>query len=94
MNKELKLQIPDSLFSKLEQEAKGQGVSLEAFCLYMLDSDNQRVPEQLTDPSLYGSLPNGQIRLEMKKVMGSDLSTEEVKRRVRQLELQILRCYR
>jgi|694.fasta_scaffold02187_34 hypothetical protein len=94
MNKELKLQIPDSLFSKLEQEAKGQGVSLEAFCLYMLDSDNQRVSEQLTDPSLYGSLPNGQIRLEMKKVMGSDLSTEEVKRRVRQLELQILRCYR
>jgi hypothetical protein len=94
MSKELKLQIPDSLFSKLEQEAKGQGVSLEAFCLYMLDSDNQRVSEQLTDPSLYGSLPNGQIRLEMKKVMGSDLSTEEVKRRVRQLELQILRCYR
>jgi hypothetical protein len=94
MNKELKLQIPDSLFSKLEQEAKGQGVSLEAFCLYMLDSDNQRVSEQLTDPSLYGSLPNGQIRLEMKKVMVSDLSTEEVKRRVRQLELQILRCYR
>jgi len=94
MNKELKLQIPDSLFSKLEQEAKGQGVSLEAFCLYMLESDNQRVSEQLTDPSLYGSLPNGQIRLEMKKVMGSDLPTEEIKRRVRQLELQILRCYR
>jgi hypothetical protein len=94
MNKELKLQIPDSLFSKLEQEAKGQGVSLEAFCLYMLDSDNQRVSEQLTDPSLYGSLPNGLIRVEMKKVRGSDLPTEEIKRRVRQLELQILRCYR
>jgi len=94
MNKELKLQIPDSLFSQLEQEAKGQGVSLEAFCLSLLNSGNERVSGQLTDPSLYGSLPNGQIRMEMRKVMESNLPTEEIKKRVRQLEFQILRCYK
>jgi hypothetical protein len=94
MNKELKLQIPDSLFLQLEQEAKGQGVSLETFCLSLLNSGNERVLGHLTDPSLYGSMPNGQIRVEMRRVMESNLPTEEIKKRVRQLEFQILRCYK
>lgn len=88
MNKELKLQIPDSLHSTLAKKAENQGVSIEALCLSMLQA------ELLVEPSLYGSLPNGQIRLEIKRVIESDLPPEEVRKRVRQLETQITRCIR
>lgn len=88
MNKELKLQIPDSLHSTLAKKAENQGVSIETLCLSMLQA------ELLVEPSLYGSLPNGQIRLEIKRVIESDLPPEEVRKRVRQLETQITRCIR
>jgi len=88
MNKELKLQIPDSLHLILTKRAKERGVSIEALCLSILEKG------ALVEPLLYESLSNGQIRLEIEKVMESDLSSEEVRKRVRQLEVQMTRFIR
>ena len=88
MNKEIKLQIPDSLYPILTKRAKERGVSIEALCLSMLERGT------LVEPVLYQSLSNGQIRLEIEKVMESDLSPEEVRKRIRQLEVQITRFIR
>lgn len=88
MNKELKLQIPDSLYSLLTKRAKERGVSIEALCLSVLEKGT------LVEPVLYESMSNGQIRLEIEKVMESDLSSEEVRKRVRQLEVQMTRFIR
>lgn len=92
MNKELKLQIPDSLLTILEQKARGQDVSLESYCLLVLKGDADG--GNLVDPSLYSSLPNGMMRAEIQKVMESNLPIEEVRSRVRKLESFILRCTR
>jgi hypothetical protein len=89
MNKDLKLQIPDSLFSSLTQKANQQGVSLEALCLSLLEEE-----QILIEPSLYNSLGNGEIRAEMQKLIQSKLPKEEVKKRVRKLEAQTLRFIR
>jgi len=89
MNKELKLQIPDSLFSSLSQKANQRGVSLEALCVSLLGEE-----QILIEPSLYKSLANGEIRTEMQKLMQSKLPKEEVNNRVRKLENQILRFIR
>lgn len=91
MNKELNLQIPDSLYSTLDLKAKGQGVSLEALCLLLLEGKSV---ESLVDPGIYTSLSTGQLRSEIVKVLNSDLPKEETQKRVRQLESQILRCFR
>jgi hypothetical protein len=93
MNKELNLQIPDSLFSTLEVKAKDQGVSLEALCIFLLGKSDL-ANNHLVEPGLYPSLANGDIRNEMQKVMQSQLSREEIKKRVRHLETQIVRCIR
>lgn len=89
MTKELKIQVPDSLHSVLSSKAESRGVSIEALCLYLLDSENR-----LIEPSLYGSLVRAQIREEMDKVLNSDLPKTEIKKRVRQLEAQIMRYIR
>lgn len=88
MNKELKLQIPDSLFLKLTTKAEEQGVSLEALCLSMLGS------ESLVEPELYGSLSNGQMRVEISRVLESGLPPNEIRKRVRSLETHLTRCMR
>lgn len=93
MDKELNLQIPDSLYSNLEMKARGQGVSIEALCLLLLEGKDL-VKDNLIDPTMYSSLSNGQMRLEMTKVLNSNLSKIETQKRVRQLESQILRCIR
>jgi hypothetical protein len=89
MNKDLKLQIPDSLFSSLAQKANQRGVSLETLCVSLLGEE-----QILIEPSLYNSLGNGEIRIEMQKLMQSKLPKEEVNKRVRKLETQILRLIR
>ena len=89
MNKDLKLQIPDSLFSSLTQKANQQGVSLETLCLSLLEEE-----QILIEPSLYKSLGNGEIRAEMQKLIQSKLPKEEVEKRIRRLEAQTLRFIR
>ena len=86
MNKELNLQIPDSLFNSLERRAEGRGVSLEALCLSLLESG-----EKLVEPTLYPSMANGELRMEINRVLNSSLPREEIKKRVRTLETQITR---
>jgi hypothetical protein len=86
MSKELNLQIPDSLFNSLEMRAKGQGVSIEALCLSLLDGGGK-----LVEPILYSSMANGELRAEIGRVLGSSLPKEEIRKRVRTLETQITR---
>ena len=89
MNKDLKLQIPDSLFSSLTRKANLRGVSLETLCVSLLGEE-----QTLIEPSLYNSLGNGEIRTEIQKLVQSKLPKEEVNKRVRKLETQILRFIR
>lgn len=88
MNKEITLQVPGSLFYQLSEKAEKQGVSIEALCLSMLSSDS------LVEPYLYGSLSSGQIREEIEKVVRSNLPKEDMRKRVRQLEVQMTRHIR
>ncbi len=89
MIKELKLHIPDSLLASLEARAKRQGVSIEALCLSLLEQQSD-----LTDPALYVSMANSELRQEIQKVLQSELPREEVRKRVRTLESQITRFIR
>jgi hypothetical protein len=89
MIKELKLNIPDSLLASLEARAKRQGVSIEALCLSLLEQQSD-----LTDPALYVSMANSELRQEIQKVLQSELPKEEVRKRVRTLESQITRFIR
>jgi hypothetical protein len=86
---ELKLQIPESTFLDLIEKAKSQGVSIEALCLSMLQTESEVV-----DPGVYPTLGSGDIRLEVRKVYSSSLSREEKSRRIRLLESQITRRIR
>lgn len=86
MTKEINLQVPDSLFNSLEEKANRQGVSIEALCLSLLGDQGV-----LIEPVLYSSMSNGELRDEIKKVLQSDLPKEEVRKRVRTLEVQITR---
>jgi len=89
MTTEIKLLLPNSLVESLAQKAKNQGVSLEALCASLLEEKNA-----LTDPTIYSSLSNQDIKLEMKKIMSSDLGKEEKNRRIKILEHQVLRFIR
>lgn len=89
MTKELKLHIPDSLMSSLQERAKGQGVSIEALCLSLLEEQ-----PDLKDPALYISMANSELRQEIQRVLQSNLPKAEVKKRVRTLESQITRFIR
>lgn len=89
MEKEINLQVPDSLFYSLESRAKGQGVSIEALCLSLLNGEGK-----LVEPTLYSSMANGELRSEIGRVLSSNLPNEEIRRRVRTLETQITRFIR
>ena len=90
MYRDLNLRIPDSLFFHLERQAEEQGVSLEAFCFSLLSGERQ---ESLADPNYYQSMTLDTLRKEIRKVVESDLSKEEVRKRVNTIEFQISRRY-
>ena len=91
MYRDLNLRIPDSLFFQLERKAEEQGVSLEAFCFSLLSEENNG--DDLVDPNYYQSLNLDVLRKEIRKVIESDLSKEEVRKRVNALEYQVSRRY-
>ena len=91
MYRDLNLRIPEALFFHLERQAEEQGVSLEAFCFSLLSGEKQE--ESLVDPTYYQSLTLDVLRKEIPRVIESDLSKEEVRKRVNALEFQISRRY-
>jgi hypothetical protein len=91
MYRDLNLRIPEALFFHLERQAEEQGVSLEAFCFSLLSGEKQEV--SLVDPTYYQSMTLDVLRKEIRKVVESDLTKEEVRKRVNALEFQISRRY-
>lgn len=91
MYRDLNLRLPDSLLFKLERQAEAQGVSLEALCVSLLSGENDE--GDLVDPNYYQSLNLDVLRKEIRKVIESELSKEEVRKRVNALEFQISRRY-
>jgi hypothetical protein len=91
MYRELNIRIPDSLLFQLERQAEEAGVSLEAHCLSLLSGENNE--GDLVNPNYYQSLNLDVLRKEIRKVIESDLSPEEVRKRVNALEFQISRRY-
>ena len=91
MYRDLNLRLPDSLLFQLERQAEEQGVSLEALCVSLLSGENNE--GGLVDPSYYQSLNLDVLRKEVRRVIESDLSPSEVKKRVNALEFQISRRY-
>jgi hypothetical protein len=91
MYRDLNLRIPEALFFHLERQAEEQGVSFEAFCFSLLSGEKQEV--SLVDPTYYQSMTLDILRKEIRKVVESDLSKEEVRKRVNALEFQISRRY-
>jgi hypothetical protein len=91
MYRELNLRLPDSLLFKLERQAEEQGVSLEALCVSLLSGENDE--GDLVDPNYYQSLNLDVLRKEIRRVIESELSKEEVRKRVNALEFQISRRY-
>jgi hypothetical protein len=91
MYRDLNLRLPETLFFHLERQAEEQGVSLEAFCFSLLSGEKQEV--SLVDPTYYQSMTLDILRKEIRKVVESDLTKEEVRKRVNALEFQISRRY-
>ena len=91
MHRDLSLRIPEALFFKLETQAEEQGVSLEALCFSLLSGQKQET--SLVEPSYYQSMTLDILRKEVRKVIESELSAEEVRKRVNALEFQISRRY-
>ena len=91
MNRDLKLQIPETLFFHLERQAEEQGCSLEQLCFSLLSGENNE--KALVEPNYYQSLNLEVLRKEIRKVIESDLPVEEVRKRVNAIELQISRRY-
>lgn len=91
MYRDLNIRIPDSLLFQLERQAEEAGVSLEAHCLFLLSGENNE--GDLVNPNYYQSLNLDVLRKEIRKVIESDLSPEEVRKRVNALEFQISRRY-
>lgn len=92
-DRDINIKIPESLFQVLEERAKGQGVSIEALCLSLLQDETNKIKtdSELIDPVLYRSITSEDLRKEIHKVLQSKLSSEEIKRRVRILEVTITR---
>jgi len=90
MYRDLNLRIPETLFFHLERQAEEQGVSLETLCFSLLSGEKQ---ESLADPNYYQSMTLGDLRKEIRKVVESDLTKEEVRKRVNTIEFQISRRY-
>ena len=91
MYRDLNLRIPEALFFHLELQAEERGVSIEALCFSLLS--NEKTEATLVDPTYYQSLTLDVLRKEIPKVIESDLSKEEVRKRVNALEFQISRRY-
>ena len=91
MYRDLTIRIPESLLFKLEREAEEQGQSLETLCFSLLSGQKQE--DSLVDPAYYQSMTLDVLRKEIRKVVESDLSKEEVRKRVNALEFQISRRY-
>jgi hypothetical protein len=91
MVKQLVLDIPSNLFLFLERQAEEQGVPLDTFCLSLLSGVKEEAT--LVDPAFYKNLSHSSMRNEIRKVIESGLSAEEVRRRVNHLELQVTRRY-
>jgi len=91
MYRDLSLRIPEALFFKQETQAEEQGVSLEALCFSLLSGQKQET--SLVEPSYYQSMTLDILRKEVRKVIESELSAEEVRKRVNALEFQISRRY-
>ncbi len=90
MYRDLNLRVPETLFFHLERQAEEQGVSLETLCFSLLSGEKQ---ESLVDPTYYQSMTLDILRKEIRKVVESDLTKEEVRKRVNALEFQISRRY-
>jgi hypothetical protein len=91
MFRDLNLRLPETLFFHLGRQAEEQGVSLEELCFSLLSGQKQ--DSSLIEPSFYPSLQLDVLRKEIRKVIESDLTTEEVRRRVNAIEFQISRRY-
>ncbi len=91
MHRDLNIRIPDSLFFHLERQAEERGISLEVLCTSLLSGETN--DGDLVDPNYYQSLNLDVLRKEIRKVIESDLSKEEVRKRVNALEFQISRRY-
>lgn len=91
MYRDLNLQLPEALYSHLELQAKEQGVSLEALCFSLLSG--QKSETTLVDPVFYESMTLEVLRTEIRKVIESSLSKEEVRKRINAIEFQISRRY-
>jgi hypothetical protein len=91
MHRDLKLQIPETLFFHLERQAEEQNVSFEELCFSLLSGENEN--RSLVEPTFYSSLQLDVLRKEVRKVIESDLPAEEVRKRVNAIEFQISRRY-
>jgi len=92
MGKDLHLKIPEDLFYELMQQANDQGVSLDTLCFSLLSGQKQ--DSSLIDPVFYESVAMESLRSEIRKVIESDLTKEEVRKRVNAIEFQISRRYK
>jgi hypothetical protein len=91
MYRDLNLRLPGSLLFQLEAQAEEQGVSLETLCISRLSGENYE--GGLIDPNYYQSLSLSILRKEIPKVIESNLSKDEVRKRVNALEMQVSRRY-
>jgi len=91
MYRDLNLRIPETLFSHLEEQAQKHGVSFETLCFSLLSG--QKSEDSLIEPSFYPSLALEVLRGEIRKVIESNLTPEEVRKRVNAIEFQISRRY-
>lgn len=91
MYRDLNLRIPETLFFHLERQAEEQGVTFETLCFSLLSGEKPET--SLVDPTYYQSMTLDILRKEIRNVVESDLSKEEVRKRVNALEYQISRRY-
>lgn len=89
--RDLNLQIPAALYNSLEEQAREQGVSLDAFCFSLLSG--QKLETVLVNPAFYESMTLEVLRAEIRKVIESNLSKEEVRKRVNGIEFHISKRY-
>lgn len=90
MYRDLNLRIPEALLFHLERQAEEQGVSLETLCFSLLSGEKET---SLVEPTYYPSMTLDILRKEIRKVVESDLTKEEVRKRVNALEFEISRRY-
>jgi hypothetical protein len=90
MFRDLNLRIPEALFFQLERQSEEQGVSVESLCFSLLSGQKQ---ESLVDPTYYPSLTLEVLRSEVRKVIESDLPSEETRKRVNSIEFHISKRY-